>query len=602
MNGLVDFIATVHPYDALPAVERDRVAALLVRHEFRAGDTIYEFGDPLPGIYLIEDGTVAISDRNGDLLSQLGPGDSFGERGILRDGLAVTRAKAMDALVVWILPGEEMMRLIDAFPAVARFFDRAPDVQGRATDFATLRLGDLIRSDPVSCAADTTIADAARTMRDAGVSSIGVTEEQRLVGLVTVRDMCNRVVAAGRDAADPVSAVMTPDPITLPPDALGLDVLNLMLEHHIGHLPIVDDGRFTGMISQTDLTRIQAISSAGLLHEIAQAENTAQLVRVTGRIPDLLVQLVGANQRHEVVTRLITDVADAVTRRLIGMAHAQLGAAPADWLWAACGSQGRQEQTGLSDQDNCIIMADGTDPDDPWFRELARFVSDGLNACGYVYCPGDMMATNDRWRQPVSVWRGYFRNWIDRPSPEAQLLASVMFDLRALHGDAALIEELRHETLNLSARNSIFVAHMTVNSLGHRPPLGLMGGLATIRSGEHHHMIDMKLNGVVPVTELARVYALSGGIGAVNTRARLVEAREKGIVSVVGGSDLIDAYDLIQTTRLANQAQQIRAGQRPDNYLAPSDLPAFQRNHLRDAFVVVRGMQSAAGQGKGMLR
>ncbi|MDN5568520.1 MAG: DUF294 nucleotidyltransferase-like domain-containing protein, partial [Paracoccus sp. (in: a-proteobacteria)] len=224
-----------------------------------------------------------------------------------------------------------------------------------------------------------------------------------------------------------------------------------------------------------------------------------------------------------------------------------------------------------------------------------------LDACGYVYCPGDMMATNPRWRQPVGVWRGYFRDWIIHPSPEAQILASVMFDLRAIGGDACLLDDLHRDTLEQAGKNSIFVAHMVANSLKHRPPLGLISGFATIRSGEYRHHIDMKHNGVVPVPDLARVYALQGRIGAVNTRARLEDAEARGIISASGGRDLIAAYDMIQTTRLENQAHLIKAGRRPDNYLSPSDLPDLERSHLRDAFVVVRGMQSAVGHGKGML-
>ena len=161
----------------------------------------------------------------------------------------------------------------------------------------------------------------------------------------------------------------------------------------------------------------------------------------------MLAALVASGQRHEAVTRQITDIADAVTRRLLVLAEAALGPAPGPWLWAACGSQGRQEQTGISDQDNCLILGPGMDPGHPWFADLARFVCDGLNAAGYVYCPGDMMATNPRWRQPVEVWRGYFRGWIDRPSPEAQMLASVMFDLRAIAGEAALLGGLQAGTL-----------------------------------------------------------------------------------------------------------------------------------------------------------
>jgi CBS domain-containing protein len=272
------------------------------------------------------------------------------------------------------------------------------------------------------------------------------------------------------------------------------------------------------------------------------------------------------------------------------------------YLWLACGSQGRQEQTGVSDQDNCLMLDDTVrDTDIPYFENLAQFVCDGLHQIGYVHCPGEMMATNPRWRQPVSVWRDYFNNWIAKPSPEAQMLASVMFDLRPIGGTTALFEDLQDETLRAAAKNSIFVAHMISNSLKHTPPLGLLRGFATIRSGEHKNQLDLKHNGVVPVVDLGRVYALQGKLSVVNTRARLVAAQAAGVLSQSGGQDLLDAYDLIAETRLAHQAARIKAGNAPHNYLAPPALTDFDRSHLRDAFVVVKSLQSAVGHGKGML-
>jgi CBS domain-containing protein len=292
----------------------------------------------------------------------------------------------------------------------------------------------------------------------------------------------------------------------------------------------------------------------------------------------------------------------ATTRRLLAMAEDKLGPPPVPYLWLACGSQGRQEQTGVSDQDNCLIIDDAMQPgDDAYFKALAKFVSDGLDACGYFYCPGDMMATADRWRQPLAVWRGYFDRWIATPNPEAQMLASVMFDLRPIGGDFGLFAELQEATLKKAAANSIFVGHMIANSLKHTPPLGLFRGFATVRSGEHKNTIDLKHNGVVPIVDLGRIYALQGQLTVANTRARLEGAIEAGKLSTTGGRDLLDAYDLIAEIRLEHQAAQIRRGEKPGNFMAPTDLSDFERSHLRDAFVVVKTMQSAVGQGRGIL-
>jgi CBS domain-containing protein len=594
------FISTLHPYNTLPHDELGRVAGFFARQSVTAGTPVYHAGQPLDGLYLVDSGTVEITDTEGEIVSQLSRGNSFGERGLLRDGLAATNARVIDDGTLLMLPKGALTQLIRQSPAFARFFDRGRRSDLAPSAVAAARVADFLTREPLFCSPETPIIEAARMMRDAHVSSIGVVRDDRLVGIVTVRDMSNRVVAEGRDGGDPVSLVMTGDPHTLDPDALGADVLSAMVERRIGHLPVVARGRFAGMVTQTDLMRVQAVSASVLVHDIMAADTADQIAGVTARIPDLLASLVGAHLRHEVVTRMVTDVADAATRRLIHLAEAELGPAPTAWCWAACGSQGRQEQTGISDQDNCLIMSDEAAADDPWFAELARRVTAGLDRSGYMFCPGDMMASNARWRQPLRTWRRYFRGWIDTPDPQAQMLASVMFDLRTIAGDGALLDTLKDETLEHAARDQIFVAHMISNSLKHRPPLGLIGGLATIRSGEHRHQLDMKMNGVVPVVDLGRIYALRGRIGAVNTRSRLLAAQRDGVVSTSGGDDLIAAYDLIQTERLDHQARQVRRGHKPDNFLSPSDLPDFRRSHLRDAFVVVRTMQSAAS-GRGVL-
>jgi CBS domain-containing protein len=600
LETIIGFLETVHPYDSLPPEEQARVARSLIRTEFSADDVVYRAGDRLDGLYLIKRGSVEMLEPSGGLISLLGPRNSFGERGLLRDGIAATTARATENAVLLFLPAAEFRGLLANVPAFERFFQRGRGSERRNTDLTTMKVADLMARAPVTATAEATVAEAARIMRDAHVSSLGIERDGAFVGIITTRDMTNKVLAAGLAPDTPVSRIMTSDPVALSPSSLGSDILHIMLERSIGHLPVVDGGRLVGMITQTDLTRFQAVSSAQLVRDAATAVTLADLAAVTARIPKLLVQLVGGNNAHEVVTRLITDLADTVTRRLLAMAEAELGSAPVPYLWLACGSQGRQEQTGVSDQDNCLMLDDSATPGDmAYFAAMARFVSDGLNACGYVYCPGDMMATNPQWCQPVRVWRDHFQRWIATPDPTAQLLASVMFDLRPIDGAASLFNDLQAETLESAARNSIFVAHMIGNSLKHMPPLGLLRGFATIRSGEHKNQIDMKHNGVVPVTELGRVYALIGQLTAVNTRARLQQAESAGVISASGARDLIDAYDLIAETRLENQSRMVRAGKRPDNFMAPSDLSDFERSHLRDAFVVVRTMQSAVGQARG---
>ncbi|MBF9036776.1 CBS domain-containing protein [Rhodobacterales bacterium HKCCE2091] len=597
-----DILAATHPYDTLTPADRADLAAKVARDRVDGGTEIQRIGTEQTALYLILSGRVEVTDETGETVSILGPGNSFGERGLMRDGRVARNAHATEPTELLSIPADAFRALVDSHAAIRRFFDRARKPAAARRDLGTLRLSEAMTPGPLTCPPDTPLQEAARMMRDARVSCIIVTEADRVRGIVTTRDLTNKALAEALPPETPVSAVMTPDPVALPPSALISDVLHAMVERGITHMPVIEAGTLVGILTQTDLTRVLATSSAALIEDIVRAPDAEALARSTARIPDLLVQLVGANNAHQVVTRLITDVGDAVTRRLLALAEAELGPPPARYLWLACGSQGRQEQTGVSDQDNCMILSDdATEADDAYFAALAKFVSDGLDRAGYFYCPGDMMATNPRWRQPKSVWQRYFRGWIDKPDPMAQMLASVMFDLRPIGGDVTLFSDLQAETLAAASKNSIFVAHMVSNSLKHTPPLGMFRGFATVRAGEHKNEIDLKHNGVVPVVDLGRVYALTGQLTAVNTRARLEAAIAAGAVSLSGGRDLIDAYDLIAETRLAHQAQEIRRGEKPDNFMAPSGLSDFERAHLRDAFVVIKTMQSAAGSRGGPL-
>lgn len=600
--ALIQFLASVHPYDSLTEAELADLTEVCAAQHYSSGDTAFKVGDKANSLYIVVEGEVEITDETDIQISILGPRNSFGERALLRGEDASRTATITADTHMIVMPSATFFELIETHPTVAKFFDRRRPPRTDRKDLTTLPVDQLMTRDPITCAPDTPIRTAAAQMHEARISSICITDNDGFKGIMTVRDMTGRVVAQGVDTAGPISDVMTTTRLTLGPNALVTDVLHLMVERGIGHIPIVDGTDLVGIVTQTDLTRAQAMSSADLVRRVAQAEDAVSMARATAEIPQLLVQLVEAGNRHEVVTRLITDIADTATRRLLTLAEANLGPPPVPYLWLACGSQGRQEQTGVSDQDNCLILSDAiTEAHRPYFDALAKFVSDGLDTCGYFYCPGDMMATNPRWCQPLSIWRGYFEGWIAKPNPEAQMLASVMFDLRPIGGDTSLFDDLQESTLEKASKNSIFTAHMVSNSLKHQPPLGLLRGLATIRSGEHRNRLDLKHNGVVPVVDLGRIYTLQGRLTPVNTRARLEAAIKAKVVSSTGGADLLDAYDLIAGMRLEHQSAQIKAGEAPTNYLDPSALSDFERSHLRDAFVVVKTMQSAVGSGKGTL-
>jgi len=220
-------------------------------------------------------------------------------------------------------------------------------------------------------------------------------------------------------------------------------------------------------------------------------------------------------------------------------------------------------------------------------------VCEGLNTCGYIFCPGDVMASNSKWRQPSKVWKKYFRKWITTPKPKALMYASIFFDLRCIHGDNSLLNKINQYTHELIAENERFLNFMAANALHHTPPLGLFRSFVLEKHGSEEKALDMKKRGVVPITDLARVYALASGVTQINTEERLQAAYKKRALSKSGFMDLSDAFEFLSDVRLNHQSLQISSGKKVNNYVPPEELSSLERRHLKDTFEIIRTYQSA---------
>jgi CBS domain-containing protein len=610
---LVDFLSTTTPFDTLPSSSvRHAARALEIRYA-PAGTTLLDLGEPNDRLTLLRSGAVDLFDDEDQLVARLGERDFFGYPSLLTDAPARRRVVTIEDALLYDLPEAVFDQLRSQSDAFDRFFARAHAERIRtALDESREQMplsrsvASLLRRPPVAAPANVSIRDAAAQMRDERVSSLLLTEDGALKGILTDRDLRTRVVAEGRDPDTPVREIMTPDPVTLSADATAAEALITMSRHNVHHLPVerADDPAgsdappVAGVVSTTDLMRVQADSPVYLIGEVRKQTSVDGLVEVSRRLPSVIVHLADTHARAEDASRVVTAVSDALTQRLLERAEADLGPPPVPYAWLALGSQARREQTAHSDQDNALILSDDYEPDrhGTYFEDLATIVCDGLDACGFEYCPGEVMAVTDRWRQPLRAWKQRFRTWIEEPEPPALMHASIFFDLRAVYGQSSLAEELRQYVLDRTPGNSIFLACLTVNALSFTPPLGFFRQFVLDTHGDQEDTLDLKQNGLVPIVDIARIAALAQGLSPVHTLSRLRQAAGGTGLAASDASDLEDAYAFIASIRLRHQAQRIRNGQPPNNFVSPDALSAFDRRHLKDAFRIISRMQSALEQ------
>jgi len=604
-----DFLASHHPFDLLPEEVLERLPKKLSVRYFRRGTPFPPRDDEPACLYIVRRGAVELRDERGELVGKLAEGDLCTMHCRPEDpATALTGATAEDTLV-YLLPCAELDRLRREHPDFADHFDRSiaerlrkalkiiMEEPSAGAGLMTVRVEDLLGRRLISTSPETSIHEAARIMTKARVSSLVIMDGERLAGMVTDRDLRSRCIAAGLSFEEPVRAVMTEKLHTTDVDALGFEALLTMTRLNVHHLPVLDERRVVGVISTSDLTRFQSANSVYLVGDIHKAADLETLVQISAKVPELQVHLVATGATADQIGQAVSAVTDAITVRLLELAEAELGPPPVPYAWLAGGSQARREQSSHSDQDNALLIADHMKPeDDTYYAALAQRVNDGLNACGYYYCPGEVMASNQKWRQTLRIWRKYFTRWIERPEPMALMLASVFFDLRALHDPEGLFEELHEHVLEMCRANRIFIAYMASNALKHRPPIGFFRNFVLISGGEHNHTLDIKHRGTVPIIDLARIYALSAGLPQANTIERLEAGARVQAVSKDGAANLIDALELIGTLRMRHQARQLRNGQKPDNYLSPDDLSSLERGHLKDAFALINTMQESLAQ------
>ncbi len=551
-------------------------------------------------IYLIRKGAIQIEDENEKLYTLLGEKDWFGYDAQLN----IFQHSCHEDTLYYRIQKKAFFDQLGDHPEVNNYFFSRQGMgrENLASDSSSHLLNQSVlemtrANHPYLVESSTPIKEVAELMGDKQVTSVMVMKKNRLCGIVTDRAFCTKVVADGIDSKAPIEKIMSPNPITIGHYKSGVEAMLLMASKRIRHLPIVNKDKVVGVITAADLLRKQSHNVVFLINEIQCSTSVEQLVKISAQLPMLLLRDVEASMDEHDIAYSISSIGRAINQQLLKMAETLLGEPPIQYAWVVAGSMARSEQILHSDQDNLLILSDDykAKEHDQYFQELSKFVSDGLNACGYVYCPGDVMATNPKWRQSLSVWQQYFDDWIESPNTKALMHASIFFDMKCIYGDSAMFESMMSQVLKKAAKNSIFLSHMASNAQHYQPPLGFFRHFILEEHGPHEKALNMKKRGVVPVIDCARVYALSNQISAVNTIDRLRLLADMGGLSESGAQNFLDAYKFINELRIRHQAQQIKQEQEPDNYILPSEISSLDKKHLKDAFDVILKMQNAMG-------
>ncbi|KIC82919.1 DUF294 nucleotidyltransferase-like domain-containing protein [Pseudomonas sp. C5pp] len=460
-------------------------------------------------------------------------------------------------------------------------------------------LGELAMRHPVVCSPDTPLRDAVRLMHEQQVGSIVVVDPQRYpTGIFTLRDLRQVVAAADADLGAPIARHMTAQPFYLSPQASAFDAAMAMTERHIAHVCLVENQRLCGVVSERDLFSLQRVDLVHLARTIRHAPRLDTLVSLRGEISQLVERMLAHGASSTQITQIITLLNDHTVCRVIELALAERGDPGVPFSWLCFGSEGRREQTLHTDQDNGILFeaANGAEADAIRARllPLAQYINQCLAQCGFTLCKGNVMAGNPELCLSRSEWARRFAGFVREASPENLLGSSIYFDLRVVWGDEQGCEQLRQGLLDQVADNRIFQRMMADNALRQRPPVGRLREFVLTRQGnDKAATLDLKVQGLTPFVDGARLLALANGIGACNTLERLRQLVAKGVIEALDGAAYEEAYHFIQQTRMQQHQRQTRDNLPYSNRLDPDSLNHLDRRILRESLRQAQRLQSS---------
>jgi CBS domain-containing protein len=575
-------------------------------------------GPPSDALRIIKKGGVKIvlvSDEGGEaVIDYRGEGDTFGFLSMVGKDRVRTNVVAIDDTICYLLGQEMVLKLLDSNLSFTEFFlqshitryldktyremqDKSMFYGGSDRLLFTTQVGDMAVKNVVTTEEDTSIREAAQIMSEQCISSIVISDRNGLpTGMVTDRDLREKVVARGRSVEDPIKSIMSSSLIRVDARDYCFEAVLKMIKYNIHHILVIKDGQLTGVITNHDMMMLQGTSPLSLTKDIESQQTIDGLIPVSKKINGIVGLLLKEGAKASNITKIITEINDRLLRKVLECAERKHGKPPLAYCWIGFGSEGRKEQTFKTDQDNAIIFADPATEAEAeaakkYFSAFAEFVRDSLLQCGFPPCPANYMASNPQWCQPLKVWKKYFSTWISTPTPEAVLNSVAFFDFRPMYGETSLADTLRDYLNTLLKDQKVFLGYLANMAIKNQPPVGFFKSFVVEKGGVHKDQLNLKIKGLAPLVDILRLFALEKGIRETSTMERIDTLRS--MHSIVGeyADDFEQAFEFISLLRIHHQYEQISNGVAPDNFINPNRLSNLEKRSIKGAFQLITKIQ-----------
>jgi CBS domain-containing protein len=629
VNRVKEFLKRFPPFTFLSQTSLELVAKEVEVRYFVKGEYLFRQGEPAQNFFFVlKEGSLQLTenqDGESRIVEVCDEGDVFGVLALLGKRPYILSAQTREDTLIYAIPVAVFEKILEENSRVSLYFaagfasgqvvvrsDLSQSQKARST-FAEISKdnglliftgqSDLNYSHEVlTCQQGESVVEAAKKMAEKSVSSIVIVDKKNHpVGIITDKDLRNRLVAEKRSFETLVEDLMTKPVLTKSKESDFPSLYLTMIKHRLHHLIFTEDGSpnspVTGILSDHDILLSQGNSPAVLINALMNTWEVKEMAKIRDRAERLLKYYLENELAMEFVANIISEINDIIIQRAIQIAkgkHDDLypKESKVKFCFLSLGSEGREEQMLRTDLDNALVFEDVPESDiegtKAYMMLIAQEVIEILLACGFQACPAEMMANNPKWCQPVSQWKKYFSDWVLSPNQEALMHAAIFFDFRPVFGHKKLAEEMIQHIYQEIAGKTIFLNFLAKNALLNPPPLGFFRNFIVEKSGEHRDKFDIKLRAMMPLADIARLLVLSHRVvGINNTFKRFeklseLEPNYKDLFLEAG-----KAYEILMRMRAIEGLRSENSGR----YITPESLGKLQRQLLKNTFAPIDELQ-----------
>jgi CBS domain-containing protein len=609
------FLKKIIPFDSLSETELGEIATTTEWKVFSPGETIIKQGTPGERFYLIKTGLVKVflldEENKETVLGFLGEGDCFGEISLLTQGPTTTNVQTVEQTLALVQEKDSFLQMTQKHPVFYKFFNQlltqrmrsvykellseTPGVPQVEPFLYRKQAKDMASALETFSHPQNTIKEAAQKIIERGRSSIVVVDEQmKPKGVLRLNRIVRSTLFESVSPQAPVGTIMERDFHAIDANSYFFDALHQMIKHETHELILIEAEKVVGVLTGFDLLRFRGREVLSLLRNIEEAPTITQLNLMRGEIEKVLRVLMSDGALASHACKIVSEFNDKMVRRVITLTEKDCGLPPSPYAWLGMGSEGRKEQTLLTDQDNAIIFSGPSSEHTlDYFRRFSTRVVEGLHQCGIPLCKGGVMASSPKYFGNVEEWKSRTTEWIQSPTLEEKELMDtyVFLDFRAVSGELSLEKELKSHVIRLSREHSAFLKSLAQAIVSIPIPIGFFKNFIVEKSGKHKDELNLKLYGLVPLITCVKILTLHQGLIETNTLERIKALNQENTLSNDQAEVLEQAFETFLTLKIRNNLNDIDQGKELSNHINPTVLSTRQKQLLKEAFWAVSQLQ-----------